>query len=912
MVVVGYGSQKQSDLTGSVSSVSSSDLSKETSSNVENLLEGKVSGLNVVQRSGIPGRTQTSMLIRGLGTFGASSNPLVLIDGVEGSLSSLNPDDIKSISVLKDASSAAIYGARAANGVILVTTKNGQKNGIKISYHNKISVQQPAHLPDLIHNSATYMEMYNRAAKHSNVGKQYPQSLIKAYRQNGGSVRYPNFDWQHYMFRNALKQQHNISVSGGNNGTMYRASLGYLNQPGIVNYYGYKRYNFQLNLNTKVNKVIHFGGKISLEKGKRKRGYSLTSGGSMLEIYSQAPTYRPYLPDGSGRYASAAFKNAPFHNRNPVAIGKEGHNLWDNYTVRSQAFLTLDFTPHLEWKTKAAANLNLSYHKYYGHGANRYIYQPDSTGNYELADNNYPFFKGVRQDNNRSTHYKVYSTITFNKNLNKNNHIKLLGGTSIVTTIGHSMSAQRRNLPSYQIPELDVGASDTQQNSGTGYQWALQSFFGRINYKYKGKYLLEVNARYDGSSRLAPHHRWGVFPSASIGWRISKEKFLNSLDWLDEFKLRASYGELGNQQIGNYPYQEVLNLTSYPYSSSNVQQGAYLQRLTDQSLKWETTTMLDVGLDYSMLNGLFSFTADYYRKNTTNILFQEPIPYSAGLSPPTVNYGAMLNRGIDLTLQHKNNIGQLQYDISANFSKNINKVTKLVAPNIGGHLRSKVGLPWQSYYMYKWIGIFQSQKDINNSPTQPYKPKPGDLKLKDQNGDGKINSKDKVYIPGKYPDFTYSFKLNFNWKNFDLSLFFNGVYGKYVYRTNWLWDPFTQGTPPQKKFKNAWTPQNHTNSVPALYVGFSGYAPITGYNSTYYLHNASYLRLKNINLGYTFPTSFLINAIKSLRLFVSSQNVFVITPYKGIDPETGSNPEAYGAMYFPQLRSITGGINISF
>ncbi|MGH2645588.1 MAG: SusC/RagA family TonB-linked outer membrane protein, partial [Chitinophagaceae bacterium] len=367
--------------------------------------------------------------------------------------------------------------------------------------------------------------------------------------------------------------------------------------------------------------------------------------------------------------------------------------------------------------------------------------------------------------------------------------------------------------------------------NGDASEWALRSYFGRVNYSYLDKYLLEANFRYDGSSRLSPTGRWGLFPSVSGGWLMSKENFMKNVSWLSELKLRGSYGELGNQLIGDYPYQSLFSIVSYPFSS--LEQGAQQNALVDPNIKWEKTKVLDFGTDIDIRNGLFTATIDWYRKVTNGILARLSVPSDLGLSGPVTNYGSMQNVGWEFNIGHNNSIGKnFHYGLNVIFSFYKNKVLKLSGGTQDeGLYLNKVGIPYHSFYMIQWDGIFQDTAEIDKSPKQPFTPKPGDLKYKDVNGDGVINANDRVVTTGAFPEFTYSFNLNLSYKNWSLTAFFQGMEGGKSYVNGWGIDPFLQASPPPTYFKNAWTPQNHSETIPALYV--QGYAPVDGTNSTY-------------------------------------------------------------------------------
>ena len=903
IVVVGYGEQKKVNLTGSVATISSNELIKRPTANVQNLLQGKVSGLQVVQNSGQPGDDDAVLTIRGQGTFSDGGNaPLVLIDGVVGDMTTLNADNIESVSVLKDAASASIYGARAANGVILVTTKKGKSGALTIDYRVNVQLQQPTALPELVTNSADYMEYYNIARLRSSQNPLFTQTDIDNYRNATDRVKFPNFDWVDYMINNAWAQNHYLSASGGSDKTTYNIAFGYLDQDGILGGHDYKRYNFNLNIDSKVKKAVTIGGRIAATN-KLVREPVFTDDNFVLTIYAQNPTNSVYLPDGSGRLSSG-FRQGIASQVNPVGLLEQGGKRYEKYNVAAQSYIDVQITKDLTWGVKGAANFTSDFSKLHDHPVDLYWF-----ANGEYRNNGSHVSPGVTDNFNQSLLTTLYSTLNYNKHFGTDHTISALVGYNQESFRNRFLQANRPTLPANSLTELNAGSVNGQSNSGTSYEWAIQSFFGRLNYNYREKYLLEANFRYDGTSRIYQSNRWGLFPSLSAGWRLSNEKFLEDIAWLDNLKIRASWGQLGNQNIGNYPYQDILSVTSYPFTG--LEQGVVQTRLTDKNLKWETTTITDIGFDFSFKKGLISGTVDWYNKVTDGILYNIEIPLSVGLTAPTVNYAKMQNRGFELALNHANRIGKLQYSVNGNLSINKNKVLKVKAPFYSNYNTIQEGLPWMSNYMIEWIGIFQSVDEIQNSPTQPFNPKPGDLKFKDQNKDGKIDGNDRVVVGGAYPDFIYAGGFNLFWKGFDMSAFFQGVQGTRFFVDRWGQVPFTQSTPPTKEFaRNAWTETNPTNKYPAMYQ--DGYGPVTGTASTFFLEDASYLRLKNLVIGYTLQNLPQQLKIKDVRIYISCDNLITLTKYPpGADPERLGVGRQRFATY-PQLKIFSAGLNVKF
>ncbi len=906
VVVVGYGTQKKVNLTGSVSQVGGVELTKRPAANVQNLLQGKVSGLQVTQGSGKPGGDGAEMLIRGTGSFGGSAAPLVLIDGVRGDMMTLNPDDIESVSVLKDAASAAIYGARAANGVILVTTKRGKARDLTVQYHGNVQAQQATRLPELLTNSADYMTYWNQANERSGLVPYFSQSTIDAFRNGNDPVKYPNFDWVDHVFRTGMAHNHHLNVSGGNEKTTYNLSLGYLDQDGIMSVYDFKRYNLLLSVDSRVNKWLKFGGMVQFSKRDIMED-NFGDNDYVMSAYS-GPNYTPTmtLPDGTtgyvARYSSAI---GEWTVRNPDALNASGFRQKNSYNMRPQLYADVKLTKDLTWYTKGAIDFTSAFNKRFEHAVNNYYFDDGS-----FAHNNSVWQEGVRDEMTQNYETTLYSTLNYLKTIGHHD-INVLAGYNQETNYYRRLYGSRITFPVNTISELNAGAELAQSTAGHASEWAIQSFFGRVAYAFKERYLFEANIRRDGTSRIAPEHRWGSFPSVSAAWRASEESFMQDVTWMDNLKLRASWGKLGNQEVGLYPYQNVLQSTSYPFDA--LAPGARLNALRDRRLKWETTQAVNVGIDLSIKNGLFSLTADWFNKTTYDILAQIPIPASMGLDAPTINYGKMGNRGWEFEVGHRNRIGQVDYNVNFNLTTVKNKVLEIPNTVYSGNKIAQVGLPWNSYYLIEWDGIFQNQDEIDRSATHLYNPQPGDLKYRDANDDGEISPEDRVVVEGAYPKFYYGGSINLSWKGFDLTAFFQGVEGfkHYVGGSHMAWGytPYTQGSPPTLDFiKNMWTPERPSNTTPAMY--HSQYRPVTGTASTYWLLDASYVRLKNLAIGYTFkngiPQKLGLNA---LRVYASGDNLFTITDYPGADPERACVTCRFSV--YPQVSIYTIGVKAS-
>ncbi|WP_339925700.1 TonB-dependent receptor [uncultured Cyclobacterium sp.] len=908
VIVVGYGTQKKANMTGAVATVGGDEIIKRPLNNVAGLLQGKVSGLQVSSHSGKPGSENNALRIRGLGTFSAAgSEPLVLINGIAGDMTNIDPNDIESISVLKDAASSAIYGARAANGVILITTKRGSAGELSVEIHSNVQVHSATRLPELLSNSADYMMYWNQGRARSGQTPYFSQQEIDAFRNNPNDpINYPNFDWVDHSFSSAVAQMHSVRISGGNEKTSVGLSLGYFDQPGITSLYEFKKYNARLTVDTKINSWLKVGGDIQLVNKDIQRS-NWDNGNvdyQVLAIYGAAPNYTPTmtLADGSTGYVARYSSNiGEWTVRNPDAQNVSGIQTDINMNVLPQFYAEITPVKNLTWYTKGAVTYDSRAYKNHENPVDNYFF---NDGTY--AHNNSTWQLGVRENWYSSMWTTLYSTLNYKKIFNGVHNVNILGGYNQEYNLSRQLRGSRVHFPTNDLKELDAGAPLDQSTGGSSSEWSIMSFFGRAMYDYKEKYLVEANARYDGTSRITQDNRWGFFPSVSAGWRISQEPFLMQSGWVENLKIRASWGQLGNQNIGLYPYQEVLSTTSYAFNTAYP--GAVLNRLVDPSLRWETTTMTDIGFDLTLKEGLIHVTFDWFDKVTDDILYNVPIPASVGLSPPTVNYGKMRNTGIEVELGSRKQFGDFGYDLSVNFSTYNNEVLRILSP-VYGNYTIQEGLPFNSHYMVEWIGIFQNEEEVANSPTHQFNPKPGDLKFKDQNNDGVINAEDRVVMDGAYPKFYYGSTINLSWRNFDLNAFFQGVegYKQSTQGLTWGLVPYIQGSPPPIDFiNNMWTGEGSTNAHPAMYI--SGYAPVTGTRNSYWLLDASYLRLKNLAVGYNLPSTLLQGiGLEFARLYLSGDNLFTITDWPGSDPER-ANTNWFQA--YPQITSYTLGLKV--
>ena len=923
IVVVGYGTQKKKDLTGAIATVQGPDLNKRVATDPTQLLQGKLPGLSLTQGTGEAGNENFVLRIRGLGTnSSAGSSPLVIVDGLPGSLSNLDPQNIESITLLKDAASAAIYGTRAANGVILVTTKQGTNGKFQLSYDVNVGITKPTAMPkNLVYNSATYMQMWNQAATNSGYPNKFTQAQIDAYTNPSDPNLYPNVNWLDLLMRTVVTQTHHVGMTGGRNGTTFNIGLGYNDQPDIMIGYSYKKYNLQFNLNSKINDWATVGGSMTFNYGRRL----YTSRGSQdqfLSALSQSPMYGPKLPDGSGRYVNSVYPSVQTPNKNPIAIAENALVNNTDYYFQNNIYINIKLLKGLEWRT--SGGFNYDYQKTNDFKPVIYQYNwfagPNDAPERTLDVNG----QGMVVTDNNYIYPVGYTQLTYSKEIAGHN-FKVLAGTQAEYNKTQALSASRTTPYSSNIlTEINAGPTASQLTSGTSTEWSLRSYYGRLNYDYQGKYLFEANARYDASSRFPSANKWALFPSLSAGWVLSREKFLEDVYWLNNLKVRGSWGRLGNQNISNYPYQLVYsNLNSYnnniqyaySFNGNSLNSGAALNALTDDHIHWENTRVVDAGLDVTLFQRL-NVTVDWYNKLTYDILASPAIPAYIGLTGPTINNGQMKNTGIEASAQYTGKVSDVTYSVGGTIQANKNTLVKYGAPqiNTGNNTINIEGQPYGSFFMYKYAGIFQSVDDINKWAKQPYNVQPGYLKFEDVDGSGTVDANDRTIIPGVFPKFEYSFNASASWKNFDMSIFMYGSQGQKIYANGWGVQPFNQGSPPTSDWLNAWTPTNPSTTMPLIYITGQGNADKNiGTASTYYLKDGSFLRIKNLQVGYTLPTGIAKHiAMSSLRIYAAGDNLATFSKFKGLDPErVPSNSNTRYAVH-PQNKVISFGVKAVF
>lgn len=903
VIVVGYGTMKKQNLTGAVSAVKFDEaLSSRPTMNLSSALTGLSAGLNISQLSGTPGAEDVNILVRGRGTMNDAS-PLVIIDGVPGALNDVNPNDVESVSILKDAASSAIYGSRAANGVILVTTKRGSEGKVNVTYSGYVGWQKAAKTIDFINDMATHMELVNEAEGR----EKYPVALIEQWRTESaaGNPLYPNTNWYEEMLNTSVVTEHNLTVRGGGKNTNFSMSLGYLDNKGIIDNSGYKKYSFRINVDSKVTNWLDMGGNVYGSWSDRDP-INVTS--FYDNIRNTTPGVIPQYEDG--RYGGTMFENFP-RVGNPRAYIDNIRGNYERQKLGLKAYAKIKFLKYLEWENSFGFNYDNRYNWEYTRPYSLWNFQ---TGyEYQASSNVDKLFNGTRRDYTTV----LNSLLRFNYSLNKEHNFAVMLGFDQQYNRMDRFDARKGDiLGDDAIYIMDAGV-ENESITGNGTDDALRSYFGRINYDYKGKYLFEANARYDGSSRFHKDNRWGFFPSFSGGWRLTEESFAQPLkNIFDDVKIRGSWGKLGNNRIGDYGYQVVYGSLLYPFGGQ-LQQGVAPKELANSKIKWETTTMTNIGLDLVLLKNRLSLSAEYYNKSTTDLLTTIPIPLVFGnFTPPWQNIAEMSNKGLEFQLNYHGNIGKdFTYSVSGNLSTISNEVTKYNGDKlISGATITQEGKPYQSFYVLEFDRILQTQEEIDQLVADGYKfgsdiggtPKPGDMLYKDSNGDKTFNLEDRVVKDySSLPKMTYGINISAAYKDIDLNIVGQGVSGARGYWGNDGFNTFNinEGFLQRAEILNRWTPENPSTEYPRLLT--SGSALNTAY-SDYWLYNTSYFRIKSIQLGYTLPKKLTSKfMVERFRVYTNLENYFTFTSFDGYNPE---NP----SMAYPLMKQWVIGLNVTF
>lgn len=904
VVVIGYGVQKKADLTGSVANINTEKLNTQSNANIGQALQGKIAGVDIVSQGGAPG-SGTRIMVRGIGTLNNAS-PLYIVDGMYmNSIDHINPNDIASIDVLKDASSAAIYGSRAANGVIIVTTKEGSNTEGKPIIDLSVNLG--------ISTASKFLDMLD-AKGWAEVTTIARQAIGKpALDMATDLANKPDNDWQDIMFRPALMQNYNLSVKGGGKYSTYYTGLGYFNQDGIVKGTNYQRYNIQ-SKNDYKRGIFSAGTNLIISFSHDKPLHQELRGGMIGTILQSVPTLEKYDDTREGGYGGTYgdVVNIP----HPLAIIDD--NIMDRYNENVKIFANLyaqiELFKGLKYKLNLTPDFSFERYKNY---LNKY--------DFGLATNS---ITQLTERQRRRRNILVENLLTFDRTFGEHKISALAGYTYQDSRFRH-IQAYGEGLPQ-GLEEIDA-ATTNRSNEGNSWRSVLTSILGRVFYSYQNKYLFTATIRRDGSSKFGKNNRYGYFPSFSLGWNVAEEKFMENVHWLDQLKLRGGYGVLGNQEIDNYQYSSTITTgINYPDGNGGLLQGAFPKNFANPDIKWEETAMTNVGIDFMAFNNRLSLTADYYVKNTKDILLTVPIPISSGgANDPIRNAGKIRNNGFEFNLGWMDQPNpDISYGINLIGSFNKNKVIAMGSESgsiKGGSTNqnittseTKAGYPIGGYWLISTAGYFNSQEEVDayakdGKKIQPAA-EPGDIKFVDANNDGVINDDDRVFQGSPFPDFTFALNGNMRYKNFDLSIGLQGVLGNKIYNaTRQTLEDVTKGSNFLASCLDYWTPENKNASHPRL--TWDDPNRNTRAESDRYLENGSYLRLRSVQLGYTFPQTWFKGAIQHARVYINAENLFTITSYSGYSPDVNAdnaNYRGFDNFIYPTNRTFMLGLNVTF
>ncbi|MDN0071015.1 TonB-dependent receptor [Bacteroides caecigallinarum] len=931
VIVVGYGTMKKSDMTGAISSVDVEELTKRATTNPAEALQGKIAGVNIMKAGGNAG-AGVSVKIRGVKSFG-DNEPLYIIDGFPGDINNVNPSDIQSMEVLKDGAAAAIYGSVAANGVVIITTKNGKKGDTKIDFNTYISFTNVAKKLELL-NAAEYKQVHKQMFENYIADNPGTDVTIPAFVTNESSV---DTDWQDAMMRKGLSQNYMISIRGGSDNALYSISYNHADEKGIFLGNDYKQDNARMKLHMKKS-IFDFDANFNFKyTNSNQPQYSLK------EMYMISPLVPIYNENEESGFGLTNFDGLP-NNRNVMADHYYQKATDQKYHTSGNIAITINFTDYLNFKTS---------YSYRGEHQRETSHAPSYTAD-PKSKQEYPY-------NSETTAYweeQVFDNVlNFNKQFGKHN-LNLMAGTSVTARkyTWNSVGVEGKttvykvedgNLVTNEIPAgfldqsfatIDAGAGGTYDGSGSKWDYNRASFFGRVNYNYNDRYLIQATVRWDGSSKFGVNNRWGFFPSVALGWRISQEEFFPKDSFINNLKLRASWGQLGNENaLGYYDFLALISTYNTMYqgyvrgNGDNAWTGSVARALENKSLKWETTDSKNIGIDFGLFNNRLNGSFNYYYSQTRDLLITKVLAPSAGLDNPILNVGKMSNKGIEIELNWNDKINDFNYSIGANLTTTKNKVLELAneGQTIYGEglkygtehfpTQTKVGKPIGAFYLYKTDGIFQSMEEINqyvNNEGELLQPeaKPGDIKFLDMNNDGTIDEDDKVYCGSGIPALEANLNFSADYKGFDLSLVLGSAWNYKLYNGNkYFYEGMNSSSNMLKSTLNAWTPTNTDTDVPrAIYQDPNGNTR----ESDRFLENGNFVRLRQLQLGYTLPSSLTKKVyIEKLRFYVSGENLFTITAYDGIDPEfSRSNVLNTGIdkLIYPFTRSFTVGAQLTF
>ena len=935
VVVVGYGVQKKKLVTGATVQLKGDDIAKLNTTNPLSAMQGQTPGVNIVSTSGQPGASM-SVTIRGLGTVG-NSQPLYLIDGVGGDITTLNPADIESIDVLKDAASAAIYGAQAANGVVLVTTKSGKEGVSKITYDGYVGWQTLGRKFEML-NANQYMQIMDEALLNSYMSP-IDWTSLSAIRDANGNVY--NTDWIDQAVDNgALTTSHSLAFTGGSKTSTYSISGGYTGQDGLiggsdVSYY--KRYNLRANSEHKMwNGLVTIGEHVGfVYKDSRGMGTGNIYNNNLRSAFSTSPLVPVY--DANGNYYSTVDSDWNKNDGNPYGtMMMNRYNQSKNTSVDANVYVQIEPIKNLKLKTVFGLN--------YG-GSNYRSFTPI----YKFTPQSGNGITKVNQSNGNGTSLVWTNTLTYDFNI-KEHHISALLGSETTKYDGESTGSYGVNLTAgfddwehAYVENTEKGHADRKVSGGPYDATRGQSFFARLGWSWKDRYMVNATMRADGSSKFAKGHRWGYFPSVSAGWTLTEEDFMKSAaSWLDFLKLRLSWGQVGNANINCYQYLAPVTTskTNYNFGATGGTDawvmGAYTERLANEKVKWETSEQYNVGLDARFLRQRLSLTLDGYIKNTKDWLVQAPILATAGTGGPVINGGDVKNKGIEVGLSWNDNIGRdFTYSVGANFAYNHNEVGNI--PTLDGIIHGKDNQIYSNaeefyraenghaigyFWGYKTAGLFQNQKEINDwiaagNGIYQAAVKPGDVKYVDVNHDGVINASDKVDLGNGLPKYTFGFNFNLAWRGFDLSANFTGAAGFQIAQS--YRNPDSSQANYSRRILKRWTGEGTSNEIPRVTYGDVG----NWLFSDLYLQDGDYIRLQNLTMGYDFKKLISWKGLSKMRLYFQVQNLFTLTKYDGMDPEIGSFNGTDGNSsdswvsgvdmgYYPHPRTFIVGLNLAF
>lgn len=898
IVVVGYGTQKRVSMTSAVSEIKGEEMQRRPVSNLQQALQGQVSGLTILDQGGAPGRSDATIRVRGVTTIG-DNNPLVIVDGIEQPMADLNPNDIESISLLKDASSTAIYGSRAANGVLLITTKRAKAGEVSVLYDGFYAIQSAINKPEHM-GLEEYMRYQNTA--YTNVGSnpRFTEDQIQEYVNATDRYRFPLPNtWFDRMLLNAPQINNSVAVSGGNETFKGRLSVRHQDQKGIIKNLGSEIYDIRTNADFKIL------SNIKLQTDVNYRYTTNSAPASQFNVFNimlHASQWTvPQYPDGT--YGLSPQGRSPLVENE---LGGFSHQAED-YIVGNMKG-EWEIIKNLRFTTQFGARVNLFADKNY---LNTYeirdYYNPEIVRKSVMLNN-------LTETRNIIREYTLNALLNYSATFTDDHSLDVLVGYSQISNDVNNLSAFRQGFYNNDIQSIGQGADDaTKDNDGGELNWGLRSFFGRVNYAFRDKYLFEANSRYDGSSRFTGDKRYSFFPSFSAGWRLSEEPFWSGIkDQVSEFKLRGSWGKTGNQAVDLYSYFSTLDLLGYSFNGLPAQAYAQLQ-MANENITWETTTQTDVGLDAQLLNGQITLGVDYYHKKTDGILLVLPVPGTLGLLPAPQNAGRVDNKGWEFTGSYRNTFGRLGFTGSANFNINNNKVISLAGTgpyitgsNVDPMMFTGEGYPINSFWGYKTDGFFQSVEEVESYPTIANGVAPGDVKYLDLNGDQVINSDDMRYLAPSFPKYTFGASLNFTCKNFGLNLLWQGAANVSTRLSGALAEMGNQEGFTHKIYTdNYWTPERPDAEFPRP----TKFSLLNIHSADRMLTDGTYLRLKNIQLLYDIPSTVLEKTfIKNIGVYVSGTNLLTFSKLNrwNLDPETPPGR----ANYYPQTALYSLGVKV--